>query len=107
MRWDCVQRYDKRRILDNQKSREGSILAMDATLDGLKRIRDTLQTDGYDLRVDKLSAGRLELSVVALDGACEECLVPKRLMEKMIANSLTDSAVKEIKLRYPEEIVIR
>lgn len=76
---------------------------MDATLDGLRQIRDTLQTDGYDLRVDKLSAGRLELSVVPLDGACEECLVPKRLMETMIANSLSDSPIREIDLRYPGE----
>jgi hypothetical protein len=50
-----------------------------------------------------LAGGRLHLSVVALENACEECLVPREIMARAIADSLRDPTVTEIRLRYPGE----
>lgn len=74
---------------------------MEAILAQLSGVRETLQADGYDLQVDGLEGGQLTLTIVALDGACEECLVPKEIMQRVIANNLDDPSVASIELRYP------
>ena len=72
-------------------------------LNQIEDLRYSLRADGYELRVDSLTVGRLQVSVVALDDACEECLAPKRLMQQMIATKLSGFAVEEIEIRYPGE----
>lgn len=77
---------------------------MEAIKTQLEPIRQALQADGYDLEVEELGAGQLQLSVTAGPDACEECLIPKEMMKGMIAASLgARDGVKEIKLRYPGE----
>lgn len=53
--------------------------------------------------MDTLAGGRLDLTILALEDACEECLVPKPIMRRVIADSLRDPAIAEINLRYPNE----
>ena len=72
----------------------------EAILDQIEDLHNSLRADGYELRVDSLTVERLQLSVVALDDACEECLVPKRLMQQMIATKLSGFTVEEIEIRY-------
>jgi hypothetical protein len=69
----------------------------------LAEVREALRADGYDLHVDGLAGGRLDLSILALENACEECLVPREIMARVIADSLGDPTITEIRLRYPGE----
>ena len=80
-----------------------TISTHDETLQRLDEVRETLRADGYDLRVDGLAGGRLDLTILALEDACEECLVPKAIMRQVIADSLRDPAIAEINLHYPNE----
>ncbi len=67
-------------------------------------VRDTLQADGYELRVDRLEGDLLRLSVIAGEGACEECLVPKDILAMMVQQSLLSRPeVRRIELRYPDD----
>ena len=75
--------------------------SVDTQLDGL---RESLEADGYDLRVDSLEGGRLTLSIVANEGACEECLVPKTIMTELVKQSLSDgSGVTDVEVHYPTD----
>ncbi len=76
-----------------------------ATVDvQLDSLRESLEADGYDLRVDSLEGGRLTLSILANDGACEECLVPKPIMIELVKQALEDqSPVAEVVLHYPTD----
>jgi hypothetical protein len=65
-----------------------------------------LEADGYSL--DVAGAGEeLELSVVAGPAACAECLVPKPLMQQLMAQALADAGVEvaaeRLRLEYPPE----
>jgi Fe-S cluster biogenesis protein NfuA len=69
--------------------------------DLLNDFRESLQADGYDLTVDCLDAGRPQIAIVALEGACEECLLPRAVVERILLNSLGAAGVSEIELVYP------
>lgn len=70
----------------------------------LTRVREALVADGYDLEVQGIEAGRVRLAISAGPQACADCLVPKDLMQQMIAQALRDcSPVVGIELRYPGE----
>ncbi|MDE3074039.1 MAG: hypothetical protein KGJ86_01305 [Chloroflexota bacterium] len=72
--------------------------------EALAGIRQSLVADGYDLRIDGLEGGRLRLSILAGPEACEECLVPKDLMKRMLMQCLESSdEVQDIELHYPAE----
>ncbi|MQA32092.1 hypothetical protein [Modestobacter roseus] len=65
----------------------------------LDQLRQTLQADDYRLDVD-LAGERADVRIVAGPDACEECLVPKPLMQQMLAPVLgVDPA--SIDLTYP------
>lgn len=70
-----------------------------AVLDALAEIQTSLAVDGYRLDVDHASASDLTVQIVALDGACEECLAPPDVLKMIISGGL-DGAYS------PEEIIL-
>jgi hypothetical protein len=67
----------------------------------LERLRQTLQADDYRLDVDVQDAGAA-VTIVAGPDACEECLVPKPLMQSMLAPVLGVEPAS-ISLTYPTD----
>jgi hypothetical protein len=64
-------------------------MSSDAVLDGaLRGFRDMLASDGYELRWSLSSPGRVVVQIVAGEGACAECLVPRPLMEGILSDAL-------------------
>lgn len=76
------------------------IAAIDRLLDGL---REGFQADGYDLKVDAAGADHAAVSVLAGPEACEECLVPKPIVEGMLLKALGPGGIRSVSLRYPED----
>ena len=64
-------------------------------------IRDSLQADGFDLKVEGFEDGVVSLVVLAGPDACHECLLPQEHMQLRIADRLRGIA-RVIRLRYPE-----
>jgi Fe-S cluster biogenesis protein NfuA len=70
--------------------------------EALEGIAEALRLDGYDLQVAGVS-DTLELRIVALDGACEDCLVPPGAMAQTISGALRGGyAPEQISIAYPE-----
>lgn len=64
----------------------------------------SLERDGYTLRWSVAEAdGRLHARIVAGPGACEECLVPKSLLQSMLDAALDGSGVTVGSLAMPGE----
>ena len=74
--------------------------------DALELITTTMANDGYALTVSEAAEGTLEVRIEALEDACEECLVPKTVMEPMIESLLAEGGVTPSRLTvaYPAEI---
>jgi Fe-S cluster biogenesis protein NfuA len=74
----------------------------------LAEIRNMLRADGYEMVV-QVGEGEVAVSVVATDGACEECLVPSDLMTEIIRDSLGEgsggSYAGLISVQYPPSTV--
>ena len=72
--------------------------------DALAPIASTLEADGYRLEAREVG-DRLLIQVAAGPEACEDCLVPKSMLERMIALRLDTLGVQpvSIDLRYPGE----
>lgn len=63
---------------------------------------EALRTDGYEIGVTRVAADVVELRIDALEGACEDCLVPEHVMAPMIADSLPASLRHAtIRIQYP------
>ncbi len=61
-----------------------------ALLDGaLRRFRDVLAADGYDLRWSVTGQDRVVVQIVAGAGACADCLVPLPVMEAIMSEALS------------------
>jgi hypothetical protein len=67
----------------------------------LDQLKQTLHADDYRLDVD-VQGDRADVSIVAGPDACEECLVPKPLMQSMLAPVLGVDAAS-IRLVYPAD----
>jgi hypothetical protein len=65
----------------------------------LDQLRQTLQADDYRMDVD-LQGSAAVVTIVAGPDACEECLVPKPLMQQMLAPVLGVEPAS-IDLTYP------
>lgn len=65
----------------------------------LESVRAMLQADGYDLEVDA-GAPEPAFRIVALENACEDCLVGKEVMAMVIGQALAIPA-NSITLTYP------
>jgi Fe-S cluster biogenesis protein NfuA len=62
-----------------------------AVADALADIQRSLAVDGYRLDVERATAQGLSVRIVALPGACEECLAPQDVL-KMIISAGVDGA---------------
>jgi len=71
----------------------------------LDDVREGLNADGYDLVVEGLDAGSLKVRIAARENACEECLVPKDLMARMLLAAVSDAApdVQRVEVAYPTD----
>jgi hypothetical protein len=70
----------------------------------LEGFREGLVADGYDLLIDGFANGTAKLRITAGPDACEECLVPKKLMVSMLEESLRELAdVRAVEVAYPGE----
>lgn len=67
----------------------------------LAPVLDALAADNYPSTVVE-EPGVVYIDVQAGPGACDECLVPKPMLESMLASTLTKAGVAaEIRLSYP------
>jgi DNA-binding transcriptional LysR family regulator len=67
----------------------------------LEQLKQTLQADDYRLDV-AVHDGSADVAIVAGPDACEECLVPKPLMQSMLAPVLGVQP-DSIRLVYPTD----
>jgi hypothetical protein len=67
----------------------------------LQPIRDSLQADGFDLKVESFEGGIVFVAVLAGPEACHECLLPQEHMQLRIEDRLRGIA-RVVRLRYPE-----
>lgn len=77
----------------------------DSTLDrALEPVSSALAADGYALTA-RLEGGALAVRIAATPEACEDCLIPKDLMGRMIASALAGAGLtaSSVDLRYPDE----
>lgn len=68
----------------------------------LDDIRSGLEADGYELIVRGQDEDALEIEIAATPDACEDCLVPKEIMSRIIATKL-ELEPSHIKLNYPAD----
>jgi hypothetical protein len=68
----------------------------------LAGLRAGLEADGYELAAQAVEGGRYRVEITATENACEDCLVPKPLMARLVASAL-DVGPDHIELRYPNE----
>ena len=71
--------------------------------EALQPIRNSLQADGFDIKVESFEAGVVSLIVIAGPEACQECLIPAEHMQLRIENRLKGIA-QIVRLRYPENL---
>ncbi len=72
----------------------------------LEALETMLEPDGYGVVVQEWPAGpgHARIEVVALEGACEDCLVPKELLAAIVAERLPAGVQLEAAdLVYPGE----
>jgi len=75
-------------------------LSPDELNEALRPLRLMLGAEGYGLDI---TADPLEIRISATESACAECLVPRTVMEPMIADMMQRSGLEgDYALRYPE-----
>ena len=67
----------------------------------LRPIQNSLQVDGFDLRVEAVNDGVVSIVVFAGPQACLECLIPEEHFKLRIEDKLKGLA-RAVRLRYPE-----
>ena len=72
--------------------------------EAIKDTRQGLEAGGYQLECEDVD-GRLVLSIKALQGTCEECLVPKTVMASIVTEELREKGimVRGIDIVYPAD----
>lgn len=69
----------------------------------LDNMREGLHQDGYDLKVNGVHDGVATLTILALEDACEDCLVPPDTMAAIIHGSIPDHlGVRSVTITYPD-----
>jgi Fe-S cluster biogenesis protein NfuA len=80
------------------------VAAMMETIEkALEPIRNSLEADGFDLKVDSFEEGVVSLRVQAGPEACIECLVPQEHIKLRIEHRLKGLA-RVVRLRYPDQL---
>ena len=72
--------------------------------EALLPIRNSLQADGFDLKIESFKDSVVSLVVVAGPEACIECLIPQEHIKLRIEHRLKGLA-RAVELRYPEPSV--
>ena len=67
----------------------------------LRPIRNSLQADGFDLKVEVVEDGVVSIIVLPGPEACLECLIPEEHFKLRIEDKLKGLA-RVVHLRYPE-----
>jgi len=70
----------------------------------LEPVSSALAADGYVLSA-RFEEDALTVRIAAGPDACEDCLIPKSLMARMIGSALADAGVAagRVDLTYPDE----
>jgi hypothetical protein len=68
----------------------------------LPAIEQTLAADGYTLEVSRHDAAAVTCRITAGPDACQECLAPKPIMARLIADALSLPA-DSVTLVYPSD----
>ena len=78
---------------------------LDAVSKAIEGTRAGLDAAGYSIACAE-TAGRLQLTIAARDGACEDCLVPKPVFTTIVQRELDDQGIQvaAIDVIYPVEI---
>jgi hypothetical protein len=75
---------------------------LNAAEDAVAPLLTMLSADGYDLRLTAADDHSLCMEVIATNGACADCLVPKDLFASMAAEYLERSGITAaLRVRYP------
>ena len=69
----------------------------------LAGLRRGFRADGYELQVEAVTGDHAAVSIIAGPKACEECLVPKPVLEAILLRAVDGSGVRRITLRYPTD----
>jgi len=67
----------------------------------LQPIRNSLQVDGFDLKIEGVNDGVVSRVVFAGPEACLECLIPEEHFKLRIEDKLK-GLIRGVRLRYPE-----
>ena len=67
----------------------------------LQPIQNSLEVDGFDLRVEGVNDGIVSVVVFAGPEACLECLIPEEHFKLRIEDKLK-GLVRAVQLRYPQ-----
>ena len=74
------------------------------TLDeALKDFTSVLAADGYTSEREIDANGRLRIRILATDAACADCLVPKVVLEAILAAALDGTGVELAEVQLPGE----
>lgn len=81
------------------------MLSTSSVVSALSPVSGALNADGYDLAVSIEDPARLRVVISARPESCEECLVPRSLMEAMIASALQEAGLPpmDLSLQYPAD----
>lgn len=78
--------------------KEAVVFALDA-------IRQGLAVDHYRLSVEDVTSDRLKVRIVALEGACEECLAPPLVLKMIVSGEINRAyEPEEIDVDYPTSV---
>jgi Fe-S cluster biogenesis protein NfuA len=77
----------------------------EAVDEALGVIRTGLKADGYDIEVTEATNTGLKVRIVALEGACEDCLSPPSVMSMVLSGSLNGAySPDELEISYPADV---
>jgi len=81
----------------------GRMLNLAVVESALRPVTEALEADGYTLEVSASENHGLRLEVIAGPEACEDCLVPKAMMERMVETALGGAGMTPLALEivYP------
>jgi len=66
-------------------------------------IISSMKADSYELDIVNVESQALHLRIEALDGACEDCLVPSNIMTTIISTALDGRySSEQIRIEYPD-----
>jgi hypothetical protein len=67
----------------------------------MRKIREMLAPDGYEVVCERRSAREVTLRILALENACADCLVPKDVMLNVVNDLFSDADVRVLDVVYP------